>query len=298
MQQRLDLSRLTLEALILRVRTAFAVAAVAAAILVWQAAAGQAATVAVTNHDLAFTAPGAEVNDLLVGRHSGVFEVRDLAATLVAGAGCNSVTGHEATCATTGIRSFTAALGQGGDQALVKSRLRLASVVVRGGSGADDLVSLVAAVQFLGGPGDDRLKGGTGDDALWGNRGDDVVRGGSGADILHGGLGDDLVRGGTGWDRGFGGPGDDLVYGERGHDILRGGPGEDRIADFYGLDRLYGGAAADYLNTFELDNPIGEPGDYLNAGVGPDYGCRASPGDVLVGCDERAKHGSSSRTQR
>ena len=172
MQQRLDLSRLTLEALILRVRTAFAVAAVAAAILVWQAAAGQAATVAVTNHDLAFTAPGAEVNDLLVGRHSGVFEVRDLAATLVAGAGCNSVTGHEATCATTGIRSFTAALGQGGDQALVKSRLRLASVVVRGGSGADDLVSLVAAVQFLGGPGDDRLKGGTGDDALWGNRGD------------------------------------------------------------------------------------------------------------------------------
>jgi RTX calcium-binding nonapeptide repeat (4 copies) len=71
-------------------------------------------------------------------------------------------------------------------------------------------------------------------------------------------------------------------------DVLRGGPGDDILADFSGWDRLYGGTGEDYIKTFELV-PDGRPGDQQNAGSGPDYGSRASPDDVLVGCDENAK---------
>ena len=97
--------------------------------------------------------------------------------------------------------------------------------------------------------------------------------------------GDDLAVGGSGADVILGGADDDNLYGRPGNDILRGSTGEDIVIDLHGTDRLYGGADADYMNTKD-----GVPGDYQNAGAGPDYGCAASPfpGDVLVGCDENA----------
>ena len=97
--------------------------------------------------------------------------------------------------------------------------------------------------------------------------------------------GDDLAVGGSGPDVILGGADDDNLYGRTGNDILRGATGEDIVIDLHGVDRLYGGADADYLNTKD-----GETGDFQNAGAGPDYGCAASPfpGDVLIGCDERA----------
>lgn len=278
----------------LRGRTVIVALVSAAAVVLTQAGESLAATIDVTRHNLTFNATGSAVNDLIVGRHPGLIEVRDTASTLTAGAGCKTISTHEATCATRGIDAFTARLGPGDDQAVIRNPLRLASIVVNGGQGADTLVSAAAAVQLFGGPGNDHLKGGPLGDALHGNSGNDLIRGGAGADLLRGGRDDDQLRGGPGWDHEYGGPGDDLVYGERGNDLLYGGPGEDRLADFFGLDRLYGGPDADYLNTFELDNPLGEPGDYENASRGPDYGCRASPGDTLVGCDENAKNGHGS----
>ena len=115
-----------------------------------------------------------------------------------------------------------------------------------------------------------------------------VVRGGLGNDTLESVVAHVTFFGGPGRDRLIGGAGDDRIYGGRGDDVLRGGPGDDTMADFSGWDHLYGGTGEDYLNTFELV-PDGRPGDFLNASKGPDYGCRASPDDILVGCDENAK---------
>ena len=243
---------------------------------------------AVTDHRLAYTAVGPAVNDLRVARHSGVFVVRDLASTLVIGAGCTSVTVHKATCPATGVRAFSAALGPGADRAVVANLLRLPTIIARGGTGDDTLESVVAHVEFRGGPGRDRLFGGIRADVLLAGRGDDVVRGRGGADHLYGGAGDDVMIAGPGSDHAFGQAGDDQIYGRTGSDRLQGGPGEDNLIDFSGHDVLFGGRGADYLNTFEIV-PDGQSGDYLNAGAGPDYGCRATPDDTLVGCDEAAK---------
>lgn len=262
--------------------------AVVTASLVSGAAVASAAKVAVVNHALVYTGVGTEANDVRIARHAGAFVVRDLAATLIPGAGCTRVTAHKATCGAPGVRSFSAALGRGADRAVVADLLRLRAIVVRGGHGADTIESVLAHVTFYGGPGHDRLIGGLRADVLWGKRDGDFIRGRGGADHLNGGLGDDLIVSGPGADRAFGGAGDDRAYGGRGSDVLRGGPDEDTMADFSGWDHLYGGTGEDYLNTFELA-PDGKPGDFLNASTGPDYGCRASPDDVLVGCDENAK---------
>jgi Ca2+-binding RTX toxin-like protein len=264
------------------------VVAVAATILASQTGLAAAATVAVGNHHLVYTAIGADVNDLRVARHSGIFVVRDLESTLVAGVGCTSVTVHKAACPATGVRAFSAALGPGADRAVVSNLLRLPTIVVRAGLGADTLESVVAHVEFRGGPGRDRVLGGLRADVLLGGRGADFIRGRGGADRLYGGAGDDLMIAGPGLDRAFGQAGDDEIHGGTGSDRLQGGPGEDNLDDFSGHDLLFGGRAADYLNTFEIV-PDGRPGDYLNAGAGPDYGCRATPDDILVGCDEAAK---------
>jgi hypothetical protein len=257
-------------------------------IFVSQAAIAAASTVAVANHRLVYTANLPEVNDLRVARHSGVLVVRDLGATLTAGAGCKSATPHKATCAATGIRAFSAGLGPDADSAVVSSLLRLPTISVRGGKGADTLESVVAHVEFRGGPGRDHLLGGVRRDVLLGGPGADFIRSRGGADRLYGGTEDDLMIAGPGSDRAFGQAGDDEIHGGPGWDRLKGGRGEDNLDDFSGHDLLFGGRDADYLNTFELV-PDGQPADFLNAGVGPDYGCRATPDDILVGCDEAAK---------
>jgi Ca2+-binding RTX toxin-like protein len=272
----------------LRTRCIHALVVATATMLVSGAAVASAAKVAVANHRLVYIGAGTEANDLRVARHGGAFVVRDLGATLTPGAGCAGVTAHRATCATAGVRSFTAELGRGGDRAVIANLLRLPAIVVRGGVGADTLESVLAHVAFYGGPGRDRLIGGLRADLLFGKRGADFIRGRGGADRISGGPDDDLIVAGPGPDRAFGGAGDDRLYGGPGADVLRGGPDDDTMADFSGWDHLYGGTGEDYLNTFELVLD-GKPGDFLDASKGPDYGCRASPDDVLVGCDENAK---------
>jgi len=262
--------------------------ATAATILASQTAVAAAATVAVRNHRLVYTAAGPAVNDLRVARHSGVFVVRDLDATLVTGVGCAAVTVHKAACPAAGVRAFSATLGPGADRAVIGNLLRLPTITVRGGKGTDSLESVLAHVGFRGGPGRDRLLGGVRADVLLGARGDDVIRGRGGSDHLYGGSGDDFMIAGPGSDHAYGQAGDDEIHGVTGSDRLQGGPGEDILIDFSGHDLLFGGRGADYLNTFELV-PDGQPGDYLNAGAGPDYGCRATPDDILVGCEEAAK---------
>ena len=269
-------------------RYSLPIVAVATTMLAPGVANAAVAKVAIVNHQLVYIGAGTSVNDLRIARHAGAFAVRDLATPLLAGAGCTSVGAHKATCPAAGIRSFSADLGRSSDRAVVGNRLRLATIVIRGGAGADTLSSVSSRVIFYGGPGNDRLFGGPRADLLLGKRGSDFIRGRGGADWIHGGPGDDLIVSGPGADRSFGGAGDDRVYGGRGNDVLRGGAGDDIMADFSGWDHLYGGTGEDYLNTFELV-PDGQPGDFLNASVGPDYGCRASPDDVLVGCDESAK---------
>ncbi|HEY2870198.1 MAG TPA: calcium-binding protein [Gaiellales bacterium] len=262
--------------------------AAATTMLATGTASAAVAKVAVVNHRLVYIGAGTTVNDLRIARHAGAFAVRDLTTPLLAGAGCTSVGAHKATCAAAGIRSFSADLGRNSDRAVVDNRLRLATIVIRGGVGADTLSSVASRVIFYGGPGRDRLLGGPRADVILGKRGSDFIRGRGGADRLLGGPDDDLIVSGPGADRSFGRAGDDRIYGGLGNDALHGGADDDTMADFSGWDHLYGGTGEDYLNTFELV-PDGRPGDFLNASTGPDYGCRASPDDVLVGCDESAK---------
>jgi Ca2+-binding RTX toxin-like protein len=262
--------------------------AAATAALALEAAPASGAKVAVSNRTLVYTGVGSEANDLRLARHGSRLVVRDLTAALVPGAGCTRVTAHKTRCAGADVVRFSAALGRGDDRMVVANLVALPAIVVRGGAGADTLASVVAHVSFFGGGGLDRLLGGPRADALQGRRGADFIRGRGGPDRIDGGRGDDLIVGGPGADRASGGAGDDRVYGTRGDDVLRGGPGDDILADFFGRDRLYGETGEDYLNTFELV-PDGRPGDFQNASAGPDYGCRASPDDVLIGCDENAK---------
>jgi RTX calcium-binding nonapeptide repeat (4 copies) len=269
-------------------RSTLSIVAAVTAALALGAATASAAKVAVAHGVLAYTGVGTETNDLRLARHGSELIVRDLAASLMPGAGCTRVTEHKATCAGAGVARFSALLGRGNDRAVVANLVALPLIAIRGGAGADTLASVVAHARFYGGAGRDRLLGGPRADILQGRRGADFIRGRGGADSITGGRGDDLIVSGPGDDRSSGGAGDDRVYGSRGDDILRGGPGDDILADFSGWDHLYGETGEDYLNTFELV-PDGRPGDFQNASTGPDYGCRASPDDVLVGCDENAK---------
>ena len=269
-------------------RSSLTFAGALTAALACQAASAAAAKVAVADHNLVYTGVGTEANDLRLARHGSALIVRDLTATLAPGAGCTRVTAHKASCGGAGIDAFRAGLGRGDDRAVVDNMVRLPAIVVRGEAGADTLASVAAHVTFYGGGGRDRLLGGPRADVLQGRRGADFIRGRAGTDSIEGGHGDDLIVSGPGADWSSGGAGDDRVYGSRGDDVLRGGPGDDILADFSGWDRLYGETGEDYLNTFELV-PDGRAGDFQNASTGPDYGCRASPDDVLVGCDENAK---------
>jgi Ca2+-binding RTX toxin-like protein len=88
--------------------------------------------------------------------------------------------------------------------------------ILRGGAGADTLIS---------GKGWDVLNGGDDDDFIFGGGGNDRLRGGNGADYLNGGSGNDMLSGGTGADI-F-----DFVHNNNGHDI---------ITDFQiGIDHIY-----------------------------------------------------------
>jgi Ca2+-binding RTX toxin-like protein len=246
---------------------------------------GLAGTVRVVHGRAIFHDAVGVANDVRVSHRGARLRFGDLSATVAAGAGCAAAGAHAVTCNAAAIRSVVVKLGAGADRAIVRAHLRAGPVEVLGGRGSDLVRSEGPAILALGGPGADRIHGGPRADRLQGGPDDDELRGDDGPDILLGLGGDDLVIAGAGPDTVLGGAGDDFLYGRTGDDVLRGATGEDQIIDLHGTDRLYGGSDADYMNTKD-----GVPGDFQNAGAGPDYGCAASPfpGDVLIGCDEDA----------
>jgi len=246
---------------------------------------GLAATVHVAHGRAVFNDAAGVADNVRVSHRGARLRFGDLSATVTAGAGCTAVSPHAVTCDPARIRSVVVKLGDGTDRAIVRAHLRAGPVEMLGGRGFDAVRSEGPRIRVLGGSGGDRIHGGPRADRIQGGPGDDELRSHGGPDLVLGRGGDDLAVGGAGADTILGGGDDDFLYGRTGDDVLRGATGEDQVIDLHGTDRLYGGADADYMNTKD-----GVPGDYQNAGPGPDYGCAASPfpGDVLVGCDENA----------
>ena len=126
------------------------------------------------------------------------FLVRDDAAPIAAGAGCEIVTVISVSCRLRGPRTVRATLGDRDDK--LKFELDSAGgadAVLDGGTGFDRLE---------GADGYDVLLGGTADgerDTLEGKGGNDALFGGPGNDTLTGGLGNDYVTGDDGADRLF-----------------------------------------------------------------------------------------------
>lgn len=120
-----------------------------------------------------------------------------------------------------------------------------------------DVTTLLAAVTFNGGDGNDvyagwngvdSASGGAGADALSGNGGSDSLAGDDGADLLAGGAAADTLTGGNGGDTLDGGDGNDTVGGGAGADTLNGGAGADALDGGADQDFLTGGTEADDLS--------------------------------------------------
>ena len=124
----------------------------------------------------------------------------------------------------------------------------MAAIVVNGGGGDDQLVSMLTnSVRFVGGDGNDSIRAGTNGDTLVGGEGNDSLFGGLGADLLIGGEGDDLLFGGAGSDRLFGETGRDMLTGNAGFDTLLGGDDADTLRGGAQNDVLDGGAGFDQM---------------------------------------------------
>jgi Ca2+-binding RTX toxin-like protein len=251
-------------------------------------AGAQAATVSVSESQdvyvgryVAFEAASGEANRVTVtfsGKHA---RVHDVGAPLTAGAGCQRIDAHAATCDQGDY--LQADLGDGNDRIAIT------------------LSSTEGSASVTGGPGDDVL------DA---RHVDAVGPRGSAGDTLDGGPGGDRLLGGPNGDSMFGGAGADLLSGGRGPDVLS-GDGPDRV-DHPAVDRLDGGRGVDTVTYSERDQPVvvdlrtgrgGEPGegdrlrriedveggngrDVLRGDVGPNRlsaGLEGGGGDVLVG---------------
>jgi Ca2+-binding RTX toxin-like protein len=149
------------------------------------------------------------------------------------------------TLTTTGIESFNAINGLGGDDVLTVSNLGVASGVgfiqFTGGDGNDRLNTnnVTPNIDSSGGNGNDVLNGGNGNDSLSGDRGNDVIVGGNGNDLIKGAESGNLGRGEI--------------------DVLVGGAGRDTFV----LDNFYDDgniiADGDALNFF---NGIDGTGDF------------------------------------
>ncbi|HEX7278377.1 MAG TPA: calcium-binding protein [Solirubrobacterales bacterium] len=195
--------------------------------------------------------------------------------------------------------------GQADDGAADEGDNLSAAARVRGGAGADTLVSdSGAALEYeatisggfgddfisgsdrgdnlSGGPGNDELVGGAGNDELKdpayyggeGRSGDDLAEGGPGDDEIELGEGDDEATGGPGRDRivlgrgsdrGGGGSDDDVLLGEEGGDELEAGPGNDRLSGDGGRDRLLGGGGEDRIAAGMVVSESWEYRTFLNS---------------------------------
>ncbi len=241
-----------------------AAAACAAALLILPACAGAATAQAVAKQnrfgfpptvDLAYDASPGEANRLTITAPPGTpgdIELRDPAAAVAPGPGCERIDDHGVMCSPRRLIGPTGPAPAG-----------FAHITGRLGDGADEA----------------RLEGGVSAE-LRGEAGNDVLRGSSGADVIDGGRGRDTLDGGAGRDRFVeddenarddidGGVGGDRVdYTNRrrpvsvdlgrgrgaDRDRLRrveevaGGLGADRILGSRGLNTLIGGGGRDLLS--------------------------------------------------
>lgn len=202
-----------------------------------------------------------------------------------------------------------------GNGVVVQSIERL---LVKTGSGNDNLVMGDQDDHVETGGGDDRLNGGSGNDVLMGGSGNDTITGGVGSDSQNGGLGSDVlnygtstsgvnvdiglntasggdangdtisgfetVYGGAGYDTLAGSAGANLMTGNDGNDSLSGGGGNDTLLGGAGADTLTGGAGADSLaggsSSDSLDG--GTSADTLIGGLGKDTMTGGTGSDVFV----------------
>jgi Ca2+-binding RTX toxin-like protein len=295
------------------VRPAVPIAAAvgAAALLVVPAGAGAATARALASQnrfespptvDLSYDAAPGEANRLTIApapSTTGEIELRDPAAVVSPGPGCERLDDHGVVCsprrligptgpAPTGFDRIAAQLGDGADEAQVE-----------GGVAAE-------------------LRGEGGSDVLRGSSGADVIDGGRGRDTLDGGAGRDLfveddesarddIDGGEGGDRvdytrrrspvsvdlgrERGADGDRLrrveeVAGGRAADRIVGGPGLNTLSGGGGRDVLSGGGGRDVLDVRELG---GAPqADRARCGPGSDVVTGVAAPDRLARDCERA----------
>ncbi|MEG3846345.1 calcium-binding protein [Microcoleus sp. herbarium19] len=190
------------------------------------------------------------------------------------------------TLTTTGIESFNAINGLGGDDVLNISNIGLASGVrfiqFTGGDGNDRLISnnVSPNINASGGNGNDNLNGGTNNDELFGDRGNDILRGNNGNDTLTGAV---MEKGG--------GQGEiDVLTGDAGRDtFVLGRLGQTSYDDGNGvLDRFEdifnGNIDIDGLSDFAriTDFKIGE--DIIQLGGSRDsYVLRTVPNSLQGG---------------
>jgi uncharacterized repeat protein (TIGR01451 family) len=276
------------------------VAALFALILAHPSAAG---TASVSGPTFFYSASSGEPNDVTASlAASGIdatFTISDQGATVTAGSGCTSVTGHEAVCSTTGwssnIVSFNIATGDLND-----------SVVITDAPATNDISNEISGEAgndtLTGGPGSDGLDGGDGNDALSGGAGLDNLSGGAGDDTLNGGEGNDNLRGGLGADAMSGGPGQDFAfYSFDGHtaDVnltLDGNPNDGSAVDGpvgqrdnieTDIENVQGGEGNDTITGDAGDNLLdGFSGnDTLNGAGGNDTLNGSAGDDVLNGED-------------
>lgn len=210
-------------------------------------AGGSATTVKVSAGKLVASSAAGGDNSLVVThpiaigstRYYVVTETGSAGSTLVAGAGCSTLSTVKVRCASSSVTAgYSIATSDGNDFVDLSSSLFTLDGKVDAGTG------------------DDTVIGGVGDDTIVGNYGQDTIHGGDGADDIAGSGGSDTIYGGAGADNLRGHGGNDKLYGEAGNDSLNGGSGNDTLNggsgnDFLmaiglGTDALTGGAQWDY----------------------------------------------------
>lgn len=238
---------------------------------------------------IAYLAGAGETNTVTTAPLPGGagLEIQDTGATVVAGAGCVSVTPQRAQCEwpDSADAVLDIELGDMDDSFAQGATVELSVSVLRGDDGNDVISARDSLLdELFGGPGDDTLMGGDGHDNLDGGPGADNMSGGS-SGFWHGGgnnrhldqvtyadrtaavradadgiaddgeVGEgDNIR--VDVERISGGRGNDILtsgfrghrlFGGRGDDVLIGNGGRDRLQGWAGNDLLRGGDGSDDL---------------------------------------------------
>ena len=250
------------------------------------------------------TAPTVANNVTLTGPANGFYTVRDTAAPITPGLGCQAVSANEVRCASGAVTRSQLDTGAGNDTVTVSTTMR---TTISGGTGNDRLTGGDGNDFLTGDDGNDTLAGGNGDDALIGGAGNDTLKGGAGSDFLLGldgvdtasyadhaavvvsindesddgnasdgpaGLRDDVD---TSVENLIGGSGADTLTGSELTNRITGGAGADRLSGLGGADTLLGGGGPDAL--------IG--------GDGVDTASYADRASVAVDIDNVADDGNS-----